>query len=541
MRSLASLLGLTRARALPLGAAAAAVVLAIVLNVLGARHFRRADWTQAKLYTLSPATLATLHDLPDTIEVWVMLGGGDPLELSIKHLLVAYEAETSKLAVHVVDPDRDRAAVEDLRARFKIETGRTADGRIVTDAVIVVARGDQHWFISPSDLFDVSSDETRAKPREEQALTGAIRNVLGGAKVKLCFTAGHGEASLAEASEEGLGVLRDVLEKDNFDTASIDTTVPNAFEPFKGCSVVVIAAPRAPFTQEEEARLKTYLLEGGSLLAAVSPINAASATGMAPPGLAEALAPFGIGLDEDLVFEVDPRAVLPKTNNLRFYVTPKTHPVTAALVPASEGAREPPRVAVHLARSLHHVTREGAAAAADLLVTSDAAYGVHSIAGAAEWTDIPEKKAGDFGGPLAVAMAAERPKIGPTAAHGPRAVVVGAGSVLGQHNWRPTANGTALFTESAISWLASKPQVLDVPEKAEVSAGMHITEESRNDVRRYVLVFMPAAVILLGLAVGLWRRSTERRADARGRTPPPSTAAKPRAKPTKPKKRSNRR
>ena len=505
------MLGLTRDRALSLGAIAAAVVLAFVLNVLGARHFRRWDWTTSKLYTLSPATLATLHELPDRVEVWVMLGGGDPLELSIKHLLVAYQAETDKLDVHVIDPDRDRAALEDVRARFKIETGRTAEGRIVTDAVVVVARGDRHWFLGPSDLFDVSADETRAKPREEQALTGAIRNVLGGEKVKLCFTTGHGEGSIAEASDEGLGLLREVLEKDNYEAVAVDTTSPDAHEPFKGCAVVIVAGPRGPFEPEETARLKTYLLDGGSALAAVSPINAASDNGMAPPGLADAFAPFGVGFDEDLVFETDPKAVLPNTNQLRFYVTPKPHPVTAALVPGAEGVHDPPRVVVHLARSLHHESAAGASTAADLLVTSDGAYGVRSIAGAAEWTDVPAKAPSDVAGPLVIAMASERPKIGPNAPHGPRVVVVGTGSVLGQHNWRPAANGSALFVESAISWLASRPQVLDVPAKAEVTAGLRITEDSRRAIWRYVLLFMPAATALLGLGVGLWRRSTEKR------------------------------
>ena len=54
-----------------------------------------------------------------------------------------------------------------------------------------------------------------------------------------------------------------------------------------------------------------------------------------------------------------------------------------------------------------------------------------------------------------------------------------------------------------------KPEILDVPQKPEVSAGMRINEESRSEVRRYVLVFMPLAAALLGIAVALRRRSTE--------------------------------
>jgi hypothetical protein len=38
---------------------------------------------------------------------------------------------------------------------------------------------------------------------------------------------------------------------------------------------------------------------------------------------------------------------------------------------------------------------------------------------------------------------------------------------------------------------------------------MRISEQGRDEVRRYVLVIMPLAAILLGAAVWAWRRSSE--------------------------------
>ena len=136
-----------------------------------------------------------------------------------------------------------------------------------------------------------------------------------------------------------------------------------------------------------------------------------------------------------------------------------------------------------------------------------------SIAGAANWSGVPEKQDRDLKGPLVLAMASERPKLSKASPHGPRVVVIGAGTVMLQRNWRDPApaRGAAFLVESAISWLASKPAILDVPAKPSVAAGIRITEESRNEVRRYVLVFMPLTSILFGLGIGLWRRSTERK------------------------------
>ena len=118
---------LTPAQLIPLVGVAAAVFVASVVNVLAARHFRRWDWTRGRLYSLSEPTIETLHDLPDTVEIWVLMGGSDPLQLSVKQLLVAYAAETTRLDVHFVDPDKDAIQLLDVRRRFKIEAARTED------------------------------------------------------------------------------------------------------------------------------------------------------------------------------------------------------------------------------------------------------------------------------------------------------------------------------------------------------------------------------------------------------------------------------
>ena len=218
---------------------AASVVIAILVNVLAARHYTRADWTSAQLYTLTRPTRETLKALDEPIHLWVLLGGGDPMEQSVRHLLTSYVAESAKVEVHYIDPDKDALALQEVRKRFKVEAAPAPDGRMVADAIIIVSRGERHWFLTPHDLVEVAQgDDIKAKPREEQAITGAIRRVVAGDKTKLCFMTGHGERSIDDGSEDGLGVLRDVLDKDNYESVSVDTTPQNAYEPFKGCDVV---------------------------------------------------------------------------------------------------------------------------------------------------------------------------------------------------------------------------------------------------------------------------------------------------------------
>jgi hypothetical protein len=505
---------------------ALAMAVIVLLNMVAGRRFTRWDFTSNKRYSLSTATLQTLHDLPDTVQIWVLLGNADPLEQSVKQLVVAYQAETSKLDVHYVDPDRDTIALEDVRKRFKIETGRTEEGHIVADAVVVVARGEKRWFITSSEMVEsVASDETKVRPREERALTGAIRNVLGGTKTKVCFTSGHGELNPLDVSDRGAGVLKTVLEKDNYEVATVDLAAPNATKPLEGCGVAIAAGLRAPFAKEEAERLRTWVLEDGNLFLAASPVIGAADDpqnqnkgALVPVGLERVLGPFGIALDDDVVTEQEADVALPDSGGFRFVAQPRQHSTTQALIKTAN-TPDVSRVVLDLTRSLSRKVEPGAVTPTDLLVTSARAFGLRTIEGAADWRDAPQKHPGDFGGPLTVGMAAERPKANVSSPHGARIVVVGTASMLSSASFRePQAfRGAAYFAESSISWLATKPQVLDVPEKAAVGAAMRLDEDSRGSIRRYVVLFMPATVALLGIAIAVFRRAGEGRTKTKRR------------------------
>jgi len=511
--------------AISLVGVAAAVAIAIFVNVLAGRHYTRADWTSGKLYTPTKPTLDTLHALDEQVQIWVLLGGGDPMEQSLRHLIASYEAETSKLDVHYIDPDKDALALADVRKRFNVDATPAPDGRMVADAIVIVAKGNRHWFLTPRDMVEVApGDDVKARPREEQALTSAIRRVVAGDKTKLCFMSGHGERSIDDGSEEGLGLLRDVLDKDNYESVSVDTTPLNAYEPFKGCDVVLVAAPRpqaahglGALSDAEVARLRAYLLSGGNMLLAIG-----AEAREAAPRFSRVLEPFGIALDDLLVIEGDPTLAFPNARGDTFVAIPKTNPITTGLVPTDD-MRDVPKVVLDVARPLHHVT--SGAAIADLLVTSDSAFAVNEeraseIARSAS-LDIPDKRGSDRSGPFVLAIASEAPKASAStagaldarapAAHGPRVVVVGSSYAFGTSNFRAPLpwHGTAFLMGNAIAWLSAKPAVLDIPDKPTVGAGLRMSTETEGEVRRYVLAYMPITGVVLGVLVALRRRSTE--------------------------------
>jgi ABC-type uncharacterized transport system len=492
----------------------AAMVLATLVNVLVARHFKRWDVTRGGLYTLSDATLATLHELPEPVKIYLLLPGGEPLTLSVSHLLDGYRAETSKLDVEIIDPDRRAADFLALAQRYGIGADKE-EGRLTAAAAAVVVRGDRREIIRPQDLVEVDADDDlRRRPRLEQAFTSALRAVSSGDHPKACFTTGHGEiASLP---------LREHLTRSGFEVAGIEPArggEPNAAggDPpvaLAECTVLIVAGPSERVPAEDVARYVAYLDKGGAALVAVGPQPDPGDRGFVDLGLGPLLGSFGLALDGDFVFEEDPRLRSPRGRGETFAPLPRPHPVTQTLMRLADKGVAP---VLTVASSLS-ATGAGSAATTPLLVTSDLAFGMVDFFTWAKTGAPPVPGPADRKGPLTVAFAAERPVTDAGAAsghkHGARLVAVGAAGALMDANWQSEdLRGTALFVESAIAWLTARPPILDIPQKPAFTAGLRVSDEWLAGTFRYVVLYMPLASMLLGVAVYLRRRG-EKRGDA---------------------------
>ncbi len=490
----------------------AAMVLAVLVNVFAARHYKRWDFTRGGLYTLSPATVQTLKSLGEPVRLDVLLPAGSPLTLSIRHLLEAYRSETGRLDVHFTDPETHPAEFLAVQRKYtEGVTERVIDGRTVGEAAIVIARGERAHFVALRDLVEVEDEsDTRARPRLEQALTAGIRAVISTDRPRACFTMGHGEKTVEEGPS-GLGPLRDRLAKNGYEVESIpplrtEDDKERARAPFAGCRVVVVAGPSERFSAEEAERLKAFVEGGGNALVAVSPVPDDSDQRYLDLGLGPVLNLAGLELRHDFVFEADPRLRAARGFGETFLPTPRAHPITEGLLRSEDEIG-----AVMTVASSIIATGAGSAAPVPLLVTSDEAFGMVDFFAWAKNPREPEKTAADHPGPLTIAWASELPrKAG--AERGARVVAVGSASVTIGDNWqRNDLRGTAIFVESAIAWLAAQPLPLDIPSKPSFTAGLHLSEDSMSSIFRYVVAFIPLASVLTGAAIYLRRRSTERR------------------------------
>jgi hypothetical protein len=489
-------------RALSALGVAAAMVLAVNANVLGARFYQRWDVSSGGLYTLSPATVTILRDLPDEVTLTVLLARTDPLLPPLRQLLVSYGAESARLNVKYLDPEQNPAEFSAIQQRYGVGAGRAEDGRVITDAVVLVARGDKTWFVT-SDELGRSDDDGRANPRLEQALTEGIAGVLGGEKTKLCFATGRGEASLDDVGPDGLAQLRRRVEKSNFEATPVDLTRPDAQKALGGCRVLTIVGPEQPYGADAATRVVEYAKAGGNVVALVGP-TFVDETRVSASGLEPLFELGGARLARNVVLETESSRRLPRGAGEIFLAIPLEHAATRGLV--LEGGKAELSVLVSESRALELVA-EGSAR--PLLKSSPAAVVIEDVKAVLDGKG-PPSDAPRAERVLVVAAELAKPA-GSREKHGPRMVLAGfAGLAAGRNFQDPALVGDRLLIENALSWAAARPPIVSVPERPARSLGLALTEESLGEVLRYVLVYMPGSAALIGAFVLLRRRAQER-------------------------------
>lgn len=491
----------------------AAVAITVNLNLLAARFYERWDLTREALYSLSEPTLRTLRGLTEPVEITLLLGRSDPLNPSLRQLLTAYGAETDKLRIRQIDPEQHPAEFSALQKKYGIVAGQTDDGQTVTDASVLITRGEEHWFVTSDDLLRIDPDGERARPQLEQALTEGIANVLGRPRSTVCFSSGHEELGAFDAGPDGLAELRTLLEKNNFAIEERPLGGTRKGGPgLEGCRVLVIAGPRLRFAPADAEAVVAATKTGTSVVALLSPAPADDGR-LDSLGL-EALAELaGASFGKNLVLENDASRRVPRGIGEVFFAKAREHAVTHGLTKGNQAVFD---VLLSEAQSITPRAPSDA-----LLETTDQAVALDNL------EPILERRAD-----LALDQKRSRQVLGvahelpPSGAVPTRLVFVGSATVAQNRSFRdPALYGNRLFAENAVAWVAARPTLVSVPEKPPREFGLSLSQESLGEVMRYVLIYMPATAALLGAFVLLRRRAIEARSRRRPGTSAESTDA----------------
>jgi hypothetical protein len=458
------------------------------LNYLAGNHSWRFDLTRYRRYSLSPESLGYLRELrsPARVVVGEAEAAASP---EVRGLLreYAYATEANpdgRITVEYLDIFQSRRRAEQLGLD---QTGE-----------ILVMSGEHQIKLTGDDLYQVEGHQRRAF-LGEQAITGAILTVSSPGREKVYFLTGHGELRPDDVdSARGLSTARDQLRQRNFDVDVVDLSAVRRIPP--DASLLVAVAPQSPFSPHEKELLRQYLgNNAGRLILFLSPGY--------PHGLADLLLDWGVKVDDDLVLDVGPENVT-EDGDLIVRGFPQ-HPITQALV------------------NFGILLRVGPSSSVRTDAVRAAGYGLSTVALAlcspTAWGEVNFRSRGQavfdpgvdirpvsgMNPPdrLSIAVASERVATRdnlPFSVRGGRLVVFGTGDLIA--NARIENAGSLNVLLGAANWMADRDTELNIPARPIERFQLSLSAGELRRLRFAILLALPGAAILLGLAVHWTRR-----------------------------------
>lgn len=447
------------------------------INIFGVKYNQQWDFTPNGKFTLTSATTALVKGLTQPVQI-IGFYTSDPNtggagKMDAQKLLARYTALSPKIAVTFVDPN--------------VNPAEASQYHVSAVPTLVVTSGGKQELVQLAD---------------EQSLTSAIQKVTSGTTPKVYFLQGHGEPSLQAASGPSFSILIGDLGKNNLDGQPLNLLTAGKVP--ADATVVVEASPTTPYSSSEQQALLTYLTGGGRMLVLSSPFP--------KDNLDWLLKPYGVSIDGGLVADVgssisgQPQAVVIQNYQTGGMLTtplpPGVYLDTTALNVASPAPSGVTVTPVAKTSTDSYLVTDQKATTID---PSKDKHGPFTIMASVE-------KAIVAAGASATPGAAT-PTPAPTPAAGAsqptRLVVVGDTAFVTDQLLSSNAQIGEDNSEAAIAavkWLATQPGGVIIPTKAPSDRSMVLLGWQQNLLVFTNVLFVPALVLLAGLAVWLRRR-----------------------------------
>lgn len=435
------------------------VVLAatVIANVLADRYNKSFDATSNKRYSLSDQSKKIVNGLKQNATITYFNQSTHFREG--KDLLDQYANLSSKVQVKYVDPDRDR------------EIADAAGVRNFGTAVVQI--GDR---------------KEEAKGMTEEGITGAFIRDLKGDTRTVCFVTGSGEHQIDDRDREGLSRFKDLLEKENYNSKSVDL-LQNAEVPSE-CTTLVVAGPTRNYQQPEVDGIKKYVESGGrAFFMLEAPLKMGRAQIADNDALATVLQGWGVTLNKDLILDFNPIGQIAGLGpQVALVTTYGSQPIVSELKGSATG--------FPLSRSME-IKSTDKTTVEKLFDSSKDSLSTSKL----NTPEINVKDPSNKKGPLTIATAGTY-NTGKENAQG-RFVVVGSASWASNNFISSMANSDLAL--NAVNWLASDEDLISIRPKEQDDRRITMTKNQLMWVRTTSQFLLPLVVVVAGVSVW-WKR-----------------------------------
>ena len=247
----------------------------LLLNVLSAFVYTRADLTADKRYTLSGGTRQLLRNLPARVHVDVFLTGSLPpgfkrLETATRETLDEFEAEAgNNISFRFIDPlsgtSTEQAKRQERLAKLGIQPtnlfakqGGTRTEQLIFPGAVVSYEGKEVGVLllkgnkaaTPAEQLNQSYEGV------EYQLAAAIRRLTQpeGSRRRVGLVYGHTQVPPERFSD----LLASIQEQ--YDLFFVDLKKPG---PVEGVDAMLVLKPDQPFSENEAFKIDQYIVKGG--------------------------------------------------------------------------------------------------------------------------------------------------------------------------------------------------------------------------------------------------------------------------------------
>lgn len=438
------------------------VYILVVVGVLAAvnwlaRNYNRSyDATSNKRFSLSDQTEKVVRSLQQDVKITHF---DETAKFDqARDLLGRYAALSGRLQVTYIDPLR------------KPQLAKAADVNVI-----------------PSTYLEVGSRKEEARSLTETELTSALIRALKGQR-NVCVVQGSGEPDLEDNDSGGYSLLKQVLEKDNYQLKTVmlleQPEIP------EDCTVLVAGGPRKDYSEHAVKAIQAYVEGGGHALFLLSPpLKLGRDVVSENQGLLKVLEDWGVTLSKNLILDARGQrsglgADVAVVTDYESHTIGRAMKKTGTIFPFSRSVE---------------VSSAGKAQAEKLFSTGSSSYATANLGPGPIRVDPDREKQG----PFAVAAAG-------TFDTG-KENLKGRFVVVGSADWATNGFlGIPFFANTDLllnmtNWLSADEELISIRPKSPEDRRLTLNVQSMWVIKYLSVFLLPIAVIAAGVVVW-WRR-----------------------------------
>ena len=241
--------------------------LAAMVNSFAFKHYRRWDFSRDQKYALSDKTKRFLETLKGKMRITVFFSPNTPISADVQNLLTEYQyAGKGKIYVEQIDPERNLSRAKELFDKYKVVTD---------ESLLVLDYDGRNKTVKASEMADIDQSGMAfgegpqvAAFKGEQAITGAMIDLVEGKKKTLGYVTGHKEPALS-APTSPISLLKTFIENENIKFQELNLLDQAGVPP--DLNTVMILGPQYDFSDREMKLLRDFWDKQGRILVLLDP------------------------------------------------------------------------------------------------------------------------------------------------------------------------------------------------------------------------------------------------------------------------------